>query len=462
MHFRHSSGAVGLLTGLSVSLAAAQLQNQTLRETFSDFIDANHILDYYKLVDGFGQISLRNPEDPSTVYATGNLAAALVRDFDDIGLWSVEDGSPVSGNTAIRPEFQEIYAHTALMRAYPGIQCVVTAQAPPLVARSNSHDTLRPLTNRAAFLGKHVPIFEFEDYYREEDGRQLFINNQYLGDALAALFNGTRANGKNFVYDDKEELDRDEYYRDEYYRDEYYRDGKHRDEDYRDEDYYRDGKHRDEDYRDEDYYRDGKHRDENYRDEYYRDEDYRDEDYRDEDYRDEDYRDEGYRDEDYYRDGKHRDENYRNQDFRNEDFDRRYRTSHTDEAPPPYRSGFPRTRFQNGYEFTNSTGSTNGTNTNTSKDVPPVTVVLERNRGIVTHGTSIRSCVYRAVWSLINHQIQEEAELISATEGGPGPRFLSRREIADAQKISDLGYIKEWPLWKAQVDANPLYHNDLE
>lgn len=94
----------------------------------------------------------------------------------------------------------------------------------------------------------------------------------------------------------------------------------------------------------------------------------------------------------------------------------------------------------------------------------PASVVLQRGHGFTTWGKSIEQTVYRAVYTQDNARIQKGAMDRAMDQFGNAERvqYLSAREVADAKIMSDGNAVKSWPLWKAQVDANPLYKNNLE
>ena len=64
--------------------ALAKASKPPSRELFSMLITANHILHYHNVVDAFGHISVRNPQDPSTFFISKSLAPALVASREDI------------------------------------------------------------------------------------------------------------------------------------------------------------------------------------------------------------------------------------------------------------------------------------------------------------------------------------------------------------------------------------------
>ena len=60
-----------------------------------DLITANHILHHHQIVDAYGHISLRNPDNPHTFFLSHSVAPALVSSPADIVEYNIEDASPV-------------------------------------------------------------------------------------------------------------------------------------------------------------------------------------------------------------------------------------------------------------------------------------------------------------------------------------------------------------------------------
>ena len=102
---------------------------------------------------------------------------------------------------------------------------------------------------------------------------------------------------------------------------------------------------------------------------------------------------------------------------------------------------------------------------NVTKDnpVPDYTLVLQRGHGFATVATSVEQAVYRAVYTAWNAEVLATA--VEAQEaGGKGPgglEYLTEREAGDCVAMNDQGLLKDWPLWVAQTEVDPLYKNDL-
>lgn len=165
-----------------------------VRESLSKLITANHILDHYGLVDGFGHISLRDPEDPTRFYMTGQQPPAFVTSEADLAHYNIDDASPVipdDPRSTTHP-FSERFCHSGIMKRYLGVNAVVHSHSPAVVAAGVSGVGLKPVFHMAGFLGEKVPVFDIGDAYDELEGsslssikRNMLVNSNDLGDRLA-------------------------------------------------------------------------------------------------------------------------------------------------------------------------------------------------------------------------------------------------------------------------------------
>lgn len=94
---------------------------------------------------------------------------------------------------------------------------------------------------------------------------------------------------------------------------------------------------------------------------------------------------------------------------------------------------------------------------------PDYTLVLQRGHGFATVATSIEQAVYRAVYTTWNAEVQATAVDVQEAVGkDPSSlEYLTAREAADCVAMNDQGLLKDWPLWVAQTEVDPLYKNNL-
>lgn len=103
---------------------------------FSTLITANHILHNQGVLDAYGHISARNPQDPATFFLSRNLAPALVASRDDIEEYRVEDAAPVNKNGT--KGYVERLIHSEIYKRYKDVNSVVHSHSEAVVPFSVS------------------------------------------------------------------------------------------------------------------------------------------------------------------------------------------------------------------------------------------------------------------------------------------------------------------------------------
>ncbi|EME77975.1 uncharacterized protein MYCFIDRAFT_33728 [Pseudocercospora fijiensis CIRAD86] len=158
------------------------------KELFSTLITANHILHHHNVVDAFGHISVRNPQNPNTFFLSRNLAPALVKSRSDIIEYRVEDSEPID------PEaprgFAERFIHSEIYKKYQDVKSVIHAHNESVLPFSIGSVPLKPVFHMAGAIGPQIPIYDIQNHYKSSDPlHSLLITTSHLGAALAAGFN---------------------------------------------------------------------------------------------------------------------------------------------------------------------------------------------------------------------------------------------------------------------------------
>lgn len=102
-----------------------------------------------------------------------------------------------------------------------------------------------------------------------------------------------------------------------------------------------------------------------------------------------------------------------------------------------------------------------------NNSTPERTVVLMRRHGYTTHGRDIPTAVYRTLYTLINAGVQTRAMAVQAAAKQAGSvesaevSGLSERHARDCQKMNEATQDKSWALWEREVQASPLYRNNI-
>ncbi len=150
----------------------------SVQSAIEELVLANHILSNEGVVDAYGHVSIRNPQDPTHYFLSKNVAAGSVT-VNDIVEYDLD-------SNAVNPKgasgYTERFIHGEIYRARPDVMAIVHTHAPELIPFSASSVELRPISHMAAFLGAGVAKFEIRDSGAMVD---MLIRNPALGKALA-------------------------------------------------------------------------------------------------------------------------------------------------------------------------------------------------------------------------------------------------------------------------------------
>ncbi len=145
-----------------------------------DLVSANRILFRHRVVDAFGHVSVRHPEDPALFLLARNMAPGLVT-VDDIVTFHL-DGRPL--NAGGRGVYLERFIHGEIFRLRPDVQAVIHSHAPAVVPFGIvATATLKPVWHMSGFLGLSTPVYEIRDH--GGDDTDLLIRSRELGISLA-------------------------------------------------------------------------------------------------------------------------------------------------------------------------------------------------------------------------------------------------------------------------------------
>lgn len=143
-----------------------------------ELVVANRILANEGVLDAYGHVSIRDPQNPEHFFLARHMAAGLVT-AKDIIEYDLDSNPIVKGETA---GYTERFIHSEIYRARADVMAVVHTHAPDLVVFSASSVPLLPIYHMAAFLGEGVTKFEIRDAGGVTD---MLIRNPMLGRALA-------------------------------------------------------------------------------------------------------------------------------------------------------------------------------------------------------------------------------------------------------------------------------------
>lgn len=157
-----------------------------LTALLSTLITSNHILHYHNILDAYGHVSVRNPNNASTFFLARQLAPALVSSPADINEYYVSSGEAV--NSSDPAGYAERYIHSEILKRFPQVNSVVHSHSEDVIPYGIAGVDVRPSYHMAGFLGSKVPVFEIEQYYNNSQVHDMLVSTNPLGAALASLF----------------------------------------------------------------------------------------------------------------------------------------------------------------------------------------------------------------------------------------------------------------------------------
>ncbi len=143
-----------------------------------DLVTANHILVDQGVVDGYGHVSVRDPDDPKRYLMSRSVAPELVTSADVLE-HDLDGNAPAAPGASL---YLERFIHGEIYRARPDVNAVVHCHSPSLIPFGVTGVPLRPLYHMSAFLGAGVPVFDIRAAAGETD---MLVRNPELGRALA-------------------------------------------------------------------------------------------------------------------------------------------------------------------------------------------------------------------------------------------------------------------------------------
>jgi ribulose-5-phosphate 4-epimerase/fuculose-1-phosphate aldolase len=151
----------------------------TLDHLLQDLVIANRILAKEDVVDAYGHVSVRHPDNPKRFFLSRSLAPELVERGD-----MVEhdlDAEPVGNET--RAVYLERFIHGAIYEARPDVHAVVHAHAEDILPFGIARQTpLRPVIHSGSFIGANVPVWDIADKFGDTN---LLVTNIEQGRDLA-------------------------------------------------------------------------------------------------------------------------------------------------------------------------------------------------------------------------------------------------------------------------------------
>jgi ribulose-5-phosphate 4-epimerase/fuculose-1-phosphate aldolase len=157
-------------------------------EALRDVVVANRILAHEGVVDAFGHVSIRHPDNAEHYLLSCARAPELIEASDIVEY--TQDGEAL--DLGDRRSYSERMIHGAIYEARPDVTAVVHNHSYEVIPFAVTDAKLRPVTHTCAPIGIDIPVWDIRDKFGEthhlvvtmEQGRDLAA---CLGDRSVAL-----------------------------------------------------------------------------------------------------------------------------------------------------------------------------------------------------------------------------------------------------------------------------------
>lgn len=144
-----------------------------------ELVVANRILAHEDVVDAYGHVSVRNPEQPDRFFLAHSKSPAMVEAGDIVE----HDLDANAVKEERRPLYLERFIHAAIYEARPDVVAVVHAHAEDVLPFTITRPPLRPVIHSGAFIGAHVPVWDIAEQFG--GSTNLLVTNMAQGRDLA-------------------------------------------------------------------------------------------------------------------------------------------------------------------------------------------------------------------------------------------------------------------------------------
>ena len=152
--------------------------SETIAQAKWDVMSANHILARENVLDGYGHVSMRHPENPAHFLLSRSRSPELVT-VEDIMEFTL-DGETVGNDD--RPPYLERFIHGSIYKARPDVVSVVHSHQEDVIPYSISSVPLKPVWHQACSIGTHLPVWDIHDKFGDTN---MLVTNIAQGEDLA-------------------------------------------------------------------------------------------------------------------------------------------------------------------------------------------------------------------------------------------------------------------------------------
>jgi HCOMODA/2-hydroxy-3-carboxy-muconic semialdehyde decarboxylase len=152
----------------------------------SELVIANRVVAHLKLVDSFGHVTVRNPENPQRFFISRARAPRLVTK-EDILEFDL-DSTPVDLR-GLKP-YSERFIHGCIYKSRPDVMAICHNHALELLPLAVTKTVMRPALHTAAVIGHKVPVWDIRDQFGDTN---MLVTSNEMGNSLAAAVGNGKA-----------------------------------------------------------------------------------------------------------------------------------------------------------------------------------------------------------------------------------------------------------------------------
>jgi len=169
-------------SGQTIQKGNAMTKLERLKE---ELVTANRILAREGVVDSFGHVSARHPDNPGRFLLSRARAPDCI-EAEDIMEFTLEGTAVDAGG---RAPYLERFIHGGIYEARPDVLSVVHNHSPSVIPFGVTGRKLKPLLHMCANIGHEVPIWDSHDKFGDT---ALLVDSMDMGRDLAGAMGAGR------------------------------------------------------------------------------------------------------------------------------------------------------------------------------------------------------------------------------------------------------------------------------
>ena len=145
-----------------------------------ELVTANRILAKENVVDSFGHITVRHPENPNRFFMSRARAPEVLVESDILEM--TLDGAVMGPEPSPGKPYSERFIHGAIYEARPDVMSVVHNHSPSVIPFSVTGRKMKPIMHMCAPIGNDIPTWDIRTKFGDTN---LLVTNMDMGRDLA-------------------------------------------------------------------------------------------------------------------------------------------------------------------------------------------------------------------------------------------------------------------------------------